>query len=141
MAPNINLDYYAEATEGFSGADLQALIYDAHLEVVHSSLEKATHHESEDPHLLQNAKLEYTSFGGPRTERVMSRAEQDGLTRRVCFFSVNGDVGSFKSYSFLYCGPLRINLHLSTGRRRQCFQRQGTMYCFIFIFLMFFFFL
>ncbi|KAF8531614.1 P-loop containing nucleoside triphosphate hydrolase protein [Gautieria morchelliformis] len=83
MAPDVDLNQYAEATEGFSGADLQALIYNAHLEVVHSTLENSPHPESDDKQLHQDSDLQYTSFGGPTTQRVMSRAEQDVLRRRL----------------------------------------------------------
>ena len=38
LAPNVDLQHAAEATEGFSGADLQALLYNAHLEGVHESI-------------------------------------------------------------------------------------------------------
>lgn len=88
MTPDVDLSYYAEITEGFSGADLQALIYNAHLEVVHSSLENTVNHESDDGHLVNDEKLQYTSFGGPTSQRIMSRAEEDGLTRRVSFFCI-----------------------------------------------------
>ncbi|KAH7873102.1 P-loop containing nucleoside triphosphate hydrolase protein, partial [Lentinula edodes] len=36
LAPSVDLDEIEQATEGFSGADLQALIYNAHLEVVNA---------------------------------------------------------------------------------------------------------
>jgi peroxin-1 len=86
MAPDVDLVQYAEATEGFSGADLQALIYNAHLEVVHSTLENSPRAETGDKQLLHDADLQYTSFGGPTTQRVMTRAEQDTLRRRVRLF-------------------------------------------------------
>lgn len=35
------LDQLAVETEGFSGADLQAMLYNAHLEVVHASLNQS----------------------------------------------------------------------------------------------------
>lgn len=38
LAPTVDLEQLAEDTEGFSGADLQALVYNAHLDVVHSVL-------------------------------------------------------------------------------------------------------
>ena len=38
MSPSVNLDDLADRTEGYSGADLQALLYNAHLEVVHESI-------------------------------------------------------------------------------------------------------
>src|SRR5712671_609088 len=34
ISTDVNFDHIADTTEGFSGADLQALLYNAHLEVV-----------------------------------------------------------------------------------------------------------
>ncbi|KIJ51215.1 hypothetical protein M422DRAFT_223669 [Sphaerobolus stellatus SS14] len=83
LAPDIDLDYYAEATEGFSGADLQALIYNAHLEVVHSTLDNTSYREKERSDASHKSKLQYTSFGGDKEQKVLSRAEQDAVTRRL----------------------------------------------------------
>jgi len=41
FAPSVDLEDISLETEGFSGADLQALVYNAHLEVVHSSIASA----------------------------------------------------------------------------------------------------
>ncbi|KAF8588870.1 AAA-domain-containing protein [Ramaria rubella] len=82
MASDVNLDYYAEVTEGFSGADLQALIYNAHLEVVHSTLENTAHRELNSSPTVED-KPQYTSFGGPTSQTVLSRAEEDALSRRL----------------------------------------------------------
>ncbi|WWC88849.1 uncharacterized protein L201_003764 [Kwoniella dendrophila CBS 6074] len=41
LSDNINWEEISEKTEGLSGADLQAVVYNAHLSVVHSSLEKS----------------------------------------------------------------------------------------------------
>ena len=38
LAPTIDLDVIAHNTQGYSGADLQAIMYNAHLDVVQSSL-------------------------------------------------------------------------------------------------------
>lgn len=40
LAPSVDLEQLAEDTEGFSGADLQALVYNAHLDVVHAVLNR-----------------------------------------------------------------------------------------------------
>ncbi|WFC94586.1 Peroxisome biosynthesis protein pex1 [Malassezia brasiliensis] len=37
--PSVNLAHWAERTAGFSGADLQALLYNAHLETINASLQ------------------------------------------------------------------------------------------------------
>lgn len=39
LAPSVDFDKLASITEGFSGADLQALVYNAHLEVVHAAID------------------------------------------------------------------------------------------------------
>ncbi|KAF8515366.1 AAA-domain-containing protein [Hysterangium stoloniferum] len=82
LAPDVDLEYYAEATAGFSGADLQALVYNAHLEVVHSTLENP-HSQRDTPEVPDGGKIQYTSFGGPKVQRIMSRAEQDVMSRRL----------------------------------------------------------
>lgn len=81
LSPSIDWDEIAEATEGFSGADLQALIYNAHLEVVHSSI-------AIEPTLQSNMTseeqlVEYTAFGGSAANSVISRAEDLAIQRRV----------------------------------------------------------
>lgn len=52
FAPSIDFDVIASDTEGFSGADLQAMVYNAHLEVVHASINaserKASSPDGED---------------------------------------------------------------------------------------------
>lgn len=40
LAPSVDLEQLSEDTEGFSGADLQALVYNAHLDVVHAVLNR-----------------------------------------------------------------------------------------------------
>jgi hypothetical protein len=72
-------------TEGFSGADLQALVYNAHLAVVHSSI-------AADPRLERAATseeqpIEYVVLGGPGGKSVVSRAEESALQRRVSCFT------------------------------------------------------
>ncbi|KAG0694261.1 hypothetical protein DFH29DRAFT_1006489 [Suillus ampliporus] len=39
LAPSVDFDALAHVTGGFSGADLQALVYNAHLEVVHAAID------------------------------------------------------------------------------------------------------
>ncbi|KAJ7072576.1 P-loop containing nucleoside triphosphate hydrolase protein [Mycena amicta] len=78
ISPDVNLVEIAQATEGFSGADLQALIYNAHLEVVHASLSTlptADRNSAETP-------VEFKIIGGP-PNRVTSRADDMALQRRA----------------------------------------------------------
>jgi SpoVK/Ycf46/Vps4 family AAA+-type ATPase len=42
LAPAVDLEGIASDTAGYSGADLQAVMYNAHLEVVHASIDAST---------------------------------------------------------------------------------------------------
>jgi len=81
ISPSVDLDEVAAATNGYSGADLQALVYNAQLEVIHASLSSSperpkTPREDETP-------IEFISFGGPKTASNVSKAEEMALQRRV----------------------------------------------------------
>lgn len=72
----------ATATEGYSGADLQALVYNAHLEVIHASIASV----SESPvsqSTTDEEPIDFVSFGGPPLNKVASKAEQMALQKRV----------------------------------------------------------
>ncbi|KAH9048455.1 AAA-domain-containing protein [Lactarius hengduanensis] len=85
VSPGVDFDRLADATEGFSGADLQALLYNAHLEVVHASVGEVTPSAptTESGDSKDDAPIEYTLFGGPAQKTVMSRAEQMAAERRL----------------------------------------------------------
>ncbi|RPD58266.1 AAA-domain-containing protein [Lentinus tigrinus ALCF2SS1-7] len=91
FGPDVDLAALAEATDGFSGADLQALVYNAHLEVVHDAI--ATLPEAGDAkpkngrvlNLDDGLPVKYTVLGGQEGEggRVLSRAEESAFQRRL----------------------------------------------------------
>ena len=89
ISPDVDFAYLADATEGFSGADLQALLYNAHLEVVHASVGEgpatsaASSNNTSKTDRVDDTPIEYTSFGGPAQKMVKSRAEQMAAQRRV----------------------------------------------------------
>jgi peroxin-1 len=88
VSSDVDFDRLADATEGFSGADLQALLYNAHLEVVHASVGEitasaSTTESSNGKDHIDDAPIEYTLFGGPAQRTVASRAEQMAAQRRV----------------------------------------------------------
>lgn len=81
VAPKINLGKevdlkkWAEKTEGFSGADLQALLYNANLETIHQSIEQVKKNEDENSKKdSANSKEKKTQFiklgGGRKSEKV-----------------------------------------------------------------------
>ena len=88
MSPDVDFDYLADATEGFSGADLQALLYNAHLEVVHASVGEVltsapSSNGGDSSSNNDDIPIEYTSFGGSAQNTVKSRAEQMAMQCRV----------------------------------------------------------
>ena len=81
MSADVDLNDVAATTEGFSGADLQALLYSAQLEVVHESIDiesspdQSTKMEEEEP-------IEYVTFG-PSSNTLKSKEEEMSLQKRV----------------------------------------------------------
>jgi peroxin-1 len=93
ISPDVDFDYLADTTEGFSGADLQALLYNAHLEVVHESVgvevtASASNNSTRSKNHVEDMPIEYTSFGGSSQNTVKSLAEQMAAQRRVTIVSL-----------------------------------------------------
>lgn len=83
LAESVDLAEYAELTEGFTGADLQALVYNAHLDALHASIAEGEARPSKG---AEEVKVEYVAFGGAVAEgksKVLSLAEKSALDRRV----------------------------------------------------------
>ncbi|KAI0032780.1 AAA-domain-containing protein [Vararia minispora EC-137] len=84
VSSTVNFVFIAERTDGFSGADLQALVYNAHLEAVHSDLGM---HASlaDDPQTEsgEEKQVKFVTFGGEEGEGIRSRAEEMALQRRI----------------------------------------------------------
>jgi len=84
----------AQLTEGFTGADLQALIYSAHLEVVHESINAKTNIEEkrkegystkDSGHKLHWTEIQPHPHDSSKITEgaVRSRAEQEAITKRI----------------------------------------------------------
>lgn len=84
MSDSVDLSLIARDTEGYSGADLQAIVYNAHLEVVHQTItaqeEKAT---LDSTRVNDDENVDFTTFGGAAGRAVTSKAEEAVLKRRV----------------------------------------------------------
>lgn len=78
----MQLNDVAKATEGYSGADLQAVLYNAHLEVVHASIAAIPTTEPRSPE-DKEMPIVYTTLGDPAGKTVTSKAEQMALQQRV----------------------------------------------------------
>ncbi|KAL9932984.1 hypothetical protein V8E36_008239 [Tilletia maclaganii] len=98
LAEEVELREWARRTEGFSGADLQALLYNAHLETIHESISDAqqvhgggggvgaSSGAKDDGPPLRFVSLKSKRAGGAGADKdkaVLSGAEQQALRRRL----------------------------------------------------------
>lgn len=78
----VDFDQLAVETEGFSGADLQALLYNAHLDVIHSSIARLPSMTSVS-NQVDNKPIEYITFANAPNQPSLSKAEEAALQSRV----------------------------------------------------------
>ncbi|OCH84801.1 AAA-domain-containing protein [Obba rivulosa] len=90
ISPSVDLDELAHSTDGFSGADLQALVYNAHLEVIHESISSQSlvdgpNGVSGSADRDSEVSIEYTKLGGTSygSKKVLSRAEESKFQQRL----------------------------------------------------------
>lgn len=92
LAESVDLSLYVDRTAGFSGADLQAVIYNAHLEAVHASMPKRNLVPGNDASSSSKGLgLTYAEHDPTaEAEKVLSRAERTKVERKVS--CLRGDV-------------------------------------------------
>lgn len=90
LSPSVSLSRYAAQTAGFSGADLQALIYNAHLDAIHATIAPAVDANGQVEGTGAGGKrddeggdIKYVVLGEKEDEKVLSRAEQATVNKRV----------------------------------------------------------
>ncbi|BGP21579.1 peroxin-1 [Rhodotorula toruloides] len=90
LSPSVSLASYASRTAGFSGADLQALIYNAHLDAIHATIAPAVDANGQVEGTGAGGKtdyeggdIKYVVLGGNEDEKVLSRAEQATVNKRL----------------------------------------------------------
>ncbi|TFK45586.1 AAA-domain-containing protein [Heliocybe sulcata] len=83
ISPSVDWDQLARETDGFSGADLQALVYNAHLGVVHASIPSAVPLQNGTASDDAEIDVEYTTIGGTAQTKVMSKADEAAMMRRL----------------------------------------------------------
>ncbi|EJC98437.1 AAA-domain-containing protein [Fomitiporia mediterranea MF3/22] len=91
VSPFVDWDAIALATEGFSGADLQAVIYNAHLDVVHSTLAEKQSSEGKGKGKAKDTgdtgeeeqRIEYVILGGREEDAHRSKAEEAALQKKL----------------------------------------------------------
>lgn len=79
LEPSVDLASLGPLTEGFSGADLQALMYNAHLESVHLALERTEKTSASAD--SDDSPVRFVVLGS--NGDTLSRAEQSTLNARV----------------------------------------------------------
>jgi peroxin-1 len=87
VGPDVDFEEIASSTEGYSGADLQALVYNAHLDMVHSSMLQPN---SLQPNGKGKGKLGSSAAQQPSfltypesLSKTMSAAEKAAMQQRV----------------------------------------------------------
>lgn len=83
LHPDVDLDKWATRTEGFSGADLQALLYNAHLEAIHESIAAVEEKDGEGKQDKDDSDgaVKFTTIGGAK--KTLSGAERQALARKL----------------------------------------------------------
>lgn len=96
LANDVDLKAWAKRTEGFSGADLQALVYNANLEAIHEGMNATKSMNDEEKkevngekNVISNgtntANIQFVNFGGSKKGKssTLSGAEKQALQRRM----------------------------------------------------------
>ncbi|KAI6118955.1 P-loop containing nucleoside triphosphate hydrolase protein [Pisolithus croceorrhizus] len=81
---SVDFGEIAKATEGFSGADLQALLYNAHLRVVHAAIDASPTLRRSGQGLDDvEERVEYVTLGGSGERKTLSRADESQMQKRL----------------------------------------------------------
>ncbi|KAJ3044723.1 Peroxisome biosynthesis protein pex1 [Rhizophlyctis rosea] len=82
LDPSIDLSTYAHQTQGFTGADLRALVYNAHLEAVHEVIDLEADN-GEKPVGEDVRRVEFVTVGGGEDVKRMSVSERAKIAERL----------------------------------------------------------
>jgi peroxin-1 len=95
---DVDLNWVADECEDFTGADLQAILYNAHLHAIHqnidSKMEELSESESKSNGVQENVKVDFSIFNSDTTKNsvvplTMSKAERDSVERRLNKIKLN----------------------------------------------------
>ncbi|CAG8487760.1 12625_t:CDS:2 [Racocetra fulgida] len=83
LSDDIDLSYYANKCQGYSGADLQALLYNAHLEAIHETIDSEKFLEKKTPS-TNGRDMQFVCFSAnSKNNTTLTAAERSQLTERV----------------------------------------------------------
>jgi peroxin-1 len=84
-----DLDDLAAATEGYSGADLLAVLYNAHLAGIHEYIESRNEERNGSGESSREAEPpKYIEIGGEQNSAHKSLADKEALQKRVHYFLI-----------------------------------------------------
>ncbi|GAA5997379.1 AAA family ATPase peroxin 1 [Rhodotorula paludigena] len=90
LSSSVSLSTFAAQTAGYSGADLQALVYNAHLDAVHATIASKVDEEGKVDGAAsgtgaEDDEVRYVAIGGKEGKegKVLSRAEQATVNKRL----------------------------------------------------------
>jgi len=76
---SVDLEEIARLTKGYSGADLQALVYNAHLQVVHASIDTSSKRSAQE----EEEEIRYVTLGATGEQKTLTRAEESAMQKRL----------------------------------------------------------
>ncbi|KIK98366.1 hypothetical protein PAXRUDRAFT_692364 [Paxillus rubicundulus Ve08.2h10] len=82
LGTSVDFEEIARLTDGYSGADLQALVYNAHLQVVHASIDTISV-SSRSAQLNEESPIEYVTLGATGEQKTLSRPEESLIQKRL----------------------------------------------------------
>ncbi|CAO3600371.1 unnamed protein product [Absidia cylindrospora] len=90
LASEVDLNEYAEKTEGFSGADLQGFLYNAHLEAIHGAINIDSFKEQQKKDMEQTdtneeSQNDFVMVGGKsnKSKAPLTLAEKGQISQRL----------------------------------------------------------
>lgn len=90
LASEVDLNEYAGKTEGFSGADLQGFLYNAHLEAIHGAINIDSFKEQQKKDMEQTdtneeTQSDFVMVGGEsnKSKAPLTSAEKGQISQRV----------------------------------------------------------
>jgi peroxin-1 len=104
LESNVDLKVYAEKTEGFSGADLQGFLYNAHLEAIHGAIDMDSFKEQQNNKSDKKSSSEKSEFIMNVSDKKvpLTSAERNQISQRVSVY-------------ILYIISIQLNFFLLVG--------------------------
>ncbi|KAI8080872.1 P-loop containing nucleoside triphosphate hydrolase protein [Thamnidium elegans] len=100
LGPDVDLKVYAEKTEGFSGADLQGFLYNAHLEAIHGAIDMDSFKQAQDNKSNDKSSNEKSDFVTNRDGKVpLTLAEKGQISQRLAMIKKGVKDGNSTSSS------------------------------------------